>query len=186
MQGTEEQKRELMTKLTLQFQDFAGRSGQVYLDVLETVLKSILVLAWGTFEALTEDLLTGVIEETPALFAAVNTAKFRFTRRDLFRKAYEEAFAVDPAVMAAVNNQGIDALSLTRNLLVHKSGLIDEKFQKESIGIPLLVPFGALALGDAIRIDGKTVVAMVDPTLESGYSMIELVAYWLWARRANA
>ena len=63
MQGTEEHKRDWMTKLTLQFQDFAGRSGEVYQDVLETVLKSILVLAWGTFEALTEDLLTGVIEE---------------------------------------------------------------------------------------------------------------------------
>ena len=34
MQGTEEQKRDLMTKLTLQFQDFANRSGQVYQNVL--------------------------------------------------------------------------------------------------------------------------------------------------------
>lgn len=185
MQGTEDQKRELMTKLTLQFQDFAGRSGQVYQDVLETVLKSILVLAWGTFEALTEDLLTGVIEETPSLFATVNTGKLRFTRRNQFREAYEKSFAADLAIMTAVNNQTIDALSLIRNLLVHKSGLVDERFQKESVSIPQLAPFNSLAVGEAIRIDGKTVAALVDPTLESGYALIESVDAWLMNHRTK-
>ena len=105
MQGTEQQKRELMTKLTLQFQDFANRSGKVYQNVLETVLKSILVLAWGTFEALTEDLLTSVIEENPSLFLGIDSAKFHFTRRDQFRKAYDESFGSDSAVMASIRRR---------------------------------------------------------------------------------
>ena len=87
--------------------------------------------------------------------------------------------------MTAANNQAIDALSLIRNLLVHKSGLVDKRYQDESVGIPLLAPFNSLAEGEAIRIDGKTVAALVDPTLESGYILIESVDAWLTNHRTS-
>ena len=53
------------------------------------------------------------------------------------------------------------------------------------IGIPLLVPYCALALGEALRIDGKAVVSVVDPTLESGYLLIESVDSWLRSNRTK-
>jgi hypothetical protein len=153
---------------------------------LETILKSVLILAWGTFETLTEDLLIRVVEETPSLFTSIDTTKFRFTTRKNFRKAYQEAFVDDPGIMAAINGQGIDALSLIRNLLVHKSGVVDDRFKKEGANVPLLAPFVMLAIGDTIRVDGKTVLSMVDPALESGYALIEAVQAWLSSHRSPA
>jgi hypothetical protein len=64
-------------------------------------------------------------------------------------------------------------------LLVHKAGVVDDRFKKESIGIPLLIPFDTIPSGDSVRIDGETVLKIVDPALESGYALVEAVDAWI-------
>src|SRR5262245_14892449 len=53
------------------------------------------------------------------------------------RRAYSEAFPKGAiAVQAAISDRTLDALSLVRNLIVHKGGIVDKEFLERSPDLP--------------------------------------------------
>ena len=182
MAGDPAHKQQLLTLQTKNCETFIGRTTGSYEHVLETVLKSVLILAWSTLETLVEDLHTNVLSENPRLFGHVQNKKFYFRRRDAFRESYKLAFQSDAVIDRLLAKPALDAVALIRNLLVHKSGIVDSEFRKHGPMVPLLLPFQDIAEGQPIQISGTDVLLMLDPALEAGFALIERVDEWLLER----
>ena len=111
---------------------------------------------------------------------------FRFTVLDGIQSAYLRAFYSDGIeIEKAVKSQSLKALALTRNLLVHKAGVVDSVFLKEGSGIPSLSSFCACGLKHLIFVDGETTRNLVDSAILSSESLIKSVDEWLTTHPAN-
>ncbi|MFA6287164.1 MAG: hypothetical protein WC661_07225 [Opitutaceae bacterium] len=171
---------EHLVETTTMFSKFVMDAGPYAHGILENLLKSILVQAWGAFEVLAEDLLTGVIETHSNCFDPQKIAKkFYFRKRSAIRDSYDRAFASDQAIVAATTDSSVDALSVLRNVLVHKSGIADAMFLTEVANIPLLAEFSSLTSGSPLKINGVHVSTIVSPTVVNGYSLVKAVDNWL-------
>jgi hypothetical protein len=103
--------------------------------------------------------------------------RVQFTSLRAIREAYSLAFSKHyDAIDKALANQSLDALSVARNVLVHRAGVADEAYRKHSNGllnIPRANP------GEVIGLDGEIVVGLVDPMLESVSALIKAVDQWI-------
>lgn len=183
MQGSNEEKQRLLIEHTKNCERFMERTTGAYKNILETVLKTVIILAWGSFETLVEDLHSGVLEESPTLFAHTAGKKFRFRTREAFQGTYSHSFQNDAVIDGLLKNQALDAVALIRHLLVHKSGVVDAMYKRDSGGVPLLAEFASVKIGEPIRISGKSVLNMVNPALDVGYALIEAVDAWIARRK---
>ena len=174
---------EHLVETTTMFLTFTMAAGPYAHGVLENLLKSILVQAWGAFEVLAEDLLIGAVEKHPQCFDPSRiTKKFHFRKRISIRESYGRAFESDSAIVTCVSDSSVDALSVLRNVLVHKSGVADSMFLTEVARIPLLAPFRGLKPGSAVNISGDNVFSIITPTVGNGYTLVKAVDDWLAAR----
>ena len=171
---------EYMVECTSTFEDFISHSDYLH-GVVEGILRSIIVQAWGAFEVLAEDLLVESIAQNQASFGFLKgNEKWRFRSRASIRDCYQKAFPLDNGLItSALYNEAIDALSLLRNLLVHKGGRADQEFLTESKKYSILAPFHGLRLTDPVNLDGEIVLSIVDPAMLSSHALIVAVDKWL-------
>jgi hypothetical protein len=103
--------------------------------------------------------------------------KFKFDRLDGIREAYSLAFynAADE-VDAALTDRALDALSQTRNLIVHRAGLVDRRCYDQTKKLPL-GPKGEI--GAPILLDGEVIKALVEAGIDRCNHLIVAVDDWL-------
>jgi hypothetical protein len=108
--------------------------------------------------------------------------KVEFTGLEAIREAYSLAFppklrrARSANIDTALADTAFDALSAVRNLLVHKGGVADDEYRKKtrmSAYAPKLQP------QEALRLDGETVVKLVNPASQACVRLIKAVDTWL-------
>lgn len=103
--------------------------------------------------------------------------KFKFDRLDCIREAYSVAFynAADE-VDAALTDKALDALSQTRNLIVHRAGVVDRHYYDQTTKLPL-APKGEI--GAPILLDGELTEALVGAGIDRCNHLIFAVDNWL-------
>jgi hypothetical protein len=96
------------------------------------------------------------------------------------RGQYSVAFCRDSSdIDAAMSSYDLDALTLVRNLLVHKNGVPDEMFRGQAKGIPILDPLVALPPHRKISIEGQFVSSLLTSSLRAVKSVVLSVDQWL-------
>lgn len=103
--------------------------------------------------------------------------KFSFTKLEAIRDAYAKAFGDSP-VRDIIDDDSLTGLSLARNVIVHKSGVIDEDFSKGVTTVPSMVHMATL---DKLPIDGRSTQLIVAPAVETALKLIRAVDGWLVA-----
>jgi hypothetical protein len=95
--------------------------------------------------------------------------------RDAYKKAFtEHADSIHNALKD--DNQSLDALSLTRNLIVHKAGKCDSEYKRRAAPIPQLPQ---LAIGQSLMLDGDLVKKLMEPAIFSCRQLLDSVGKWL-------
>jgi hypothetical protein len=177
--STSEERRSDFNRAKNSLDAIIATSIPLYRAAAESLLKSVIIQAWTSFEVLSEDLINGAKAEYPTFFSGVDFSTFRFRSRKRIRAAYRITFADDLNICAAVNHDSVDALALLRNVLVHKAGIADHDFTD---GIPtssLLSPFSGVKEGQPIEINGTVMRSIVDSSFNCGYALIIAVNNWL-------
>jgi hypothetical protein len=108
--------------------------------------------------------------------------RHRFGFSSLFgaRMAYGAAFGEEAMdVKRCVMDDSLDALSAVRNVLVHKSGVIDKDYQGRKAYLKDKIPSGEI--GQRLSLDGVVAVGFIKPALEAASSLIRAVDDWLIA-----
>lgn len=102
--------------------------------------------------------------------------KFDFGRLSGIRKAYGSAFARNTTrIDQVLKSPALEALSIVRNLLVHKANAIDPEYLRRAKSLD--VPRGEI--GHRIVLDGETVVKLIEPAMNCGADLISAVDEWL-------
>lgn len=109
--------------------------------------------------------------------------KFRFDSLSSIREAYSVAFSEKLKrrprhIDDCLSDDSLDAVSLLRNLLVHKAGVADDTFIKASRSITR-VP--QLKLGEKWQASSQTVEMVIAPAIEKISDLIQAVDDWIKA-----
>lgn len=103
--------------------------------------------------------------------------RFNFSVLGGIRDAYEAAFFEDyEAVQEALWDRSLDALHAVRNVIVHRAGVIDEKFVSRVKSIPLLT---GQRPEDKLDLNGGLVARLVGPAFSAVVMLIRSVDNWL-------
>jgi hypothetical protein len=109
--------------------------------------------------------------------------RYEFSRLSVIREAYSSAFDTNTAqVDAALKDDSLDALSVVRNVLVHKAAVVDQGYLKRSQhlkGLPK-APEGHL-----LPLDGENVVGLIKPALVQASQLLRAVDEWLYKHKAS-
>jgi hypothetical protein len=170
---------------------------------LRSLLSSSLVASWTAFETLAGDLWEAAVNARPSLATKLNKPikpnilqKYNyniartmgavmteidavtFTKLENIRSAYESVFADNhgDSIIAALNDNSLDALSQARNLIVHKAGRCDAEYKKRAAGLSQLPP---LEIGHPLPLDGLLVKSLLDPAFACCQRLIGSVGNWL-------
>jgi len=104
--------------------------------------------------------------------------KFNFDRLDGIREAYSEAFHTDgSAISAVVQDKALDALSVLRNVIVHRNGVADETYVRraKSLQIP------QLSSGERLQLTGELTVQTIESVVSCGGLLLKVVSDWVSA-----
>ena len=169
----DEQVTHLIEKTTM-FEKFCTDAGPNAEAVLTNLLKTIVVQSCTVIEVLMEDLYRATKMAFPKNFAHIGPKSWvSFRSRRGFRHTYATAFSHDAGdIDAAITDKSIDALSLLRNVIVHKASLADQDFRDGVNVTPLLAPFISLQNNDPVELDGEIVRSIVDPAFKAGYQLV--------------
>ena len=172
--------------MTESFERFSMYAGPVAEEVIQNLLRGIIVQSWTAFEALSENLFLCAETEakTPPARQTVKPGKRpkeSFRSRDRIRDAYKFGFVIDgEKINTPLSDLCIDALALLRNVIVHKTARADKDFRDGvSVPTPLLSHYSGLGDGDPIVLDGGVVRSIVSPVIQRSYSVIEAVDVWI-------
>jgi hypothetical protein len=106
--------------------------------------------------------------------------RYKFTKLSSIRTAYSAAFYERSnrydLIDDALKDESLDALSLVRNLLVHKAGMADDEYVK---GIASVKKAPSLTLRQTLSVDGKMVAELVDPVVVCCCKLITGVDTWM-------
>jgi hypothetical protein len=182
--GPDEQKQHLVEK-TKMFEKFSADAGPIGMLGLENILKSVVIQSWTAVEVLVEDLLTNTVNDHALVFGHFKIDDHGFRARHQFRKAYRKAFTNDyVAIRSHVDSIFFDALSLLRNVIVHRASKADDLFLAATRDIAVLSQFHGVNTGDAVEPNGETVRVVVNGSLASSFNLIKSVNDWLRAHAA--
>ncbi|MBK7767796.1 MAG: hypothetical protein IPI44_18105, partial [Sulfuritalea sp.] len=103
--------------------------------------------------------------------------RFNFQVVDGIRDAYYSAFEDEPSkVRSLIASDELSALATVRNLLVHRSGSVDQRFLDEHARNSILQHlFPSPILRDLLPMSGLTVHNLVQPTIQLGTNLIVAV-----------
>jgi hypothetical protein len=102
--------------------------------------------------------------------------RFEFTRLSSAREAYMKAFSEKSSkVDAAILSNSIEALSVVRNILLHKAGVADDEYVKQQryLSIP------KAPKGQPIQLDGQNTSDLIKPAIASSKSLMIAVDDWI-------
>ena len=155
--------------------------------IFEGVLKTIIIQAWGAFEALARMLWEKALESGNASIVRPTEKEWKkerlgFGSRGGIRRSFDFGFRIHNApIRSGLDPQIIDPLAVMRNVLVHHAGKVDADFIGHRDGLTMLDGFSALPLNAKIEIDGAVTRNLVDPAIERGYALIVAIDAWLVA-----
>jgi hypothetical protein len=103
--------------------------------------------------------------------------KYSFDKIVEMKEAYETAFSEDAqAILDIVTNRSLDALALTRHVIVHNGGIIDDAFLKRKSDLP---PNILAANGEPLPLDGNITSDLIAPVMQLGWNLIYEVDQWI-------
>lgn len=103
--------------------------------------------------------------------------KVDFTLLNESRDAYARAFSLDyTEIDEAITSLSLDAVSVLRNLIVHKSGKCDEEYQRRQQGIPALPQ---LEIGQTLELNGELIAWTLHDMVETAAKLIRAVDSWI-------
>jgi hypothetical protein len=103
-------------------------------------------------------------------------SRYKFTNITSTKLAYQHAF---PAVFEKIDSiilPEMEILECLRNLLVHRSGVVDEQFLERVKNMPVFPPIQA---GETLCVNGGMVSALLNVTIKSGDALFRAVDDWL-------
>lgn len=102
---------------------------------------------------------------------------YRWSTLSTIREAYGEAFSKDfDDIKSAIEHPSIDALGAARNVLVHKAGIVDKEFKKQSKDWP---QFAHLAENQPLELNGAIVRDLLEGSLGNTISLLKSIDTWL-------
>ncbi|SRR6266496_1324698 len=147
---------------------------------IETILWAMVTGSWTAFEILCEDLFRCAEKAQPSHFAAINFKNPGFKSRKRIRDTYAAFFKDDTAIEKALQDHFLDALSLFRNIKVHKAGIADTQFINGIAAIDVVTPpKRGLKEGDKIEIEGDIVQALIAAAIKPGETLAKSVDDWI-------
>lgn len=147
-------------------------------DEFSVFLKSIVIQSWTVFEVLYTDLLKNVVAAYPKKLLHVQKVD-SVQRLSLLRQKYKEAFDVEQ-INNAIGDQCVDALSILRNVLVHKSGMVDSDFKRKCKEAHLTY-WASLPYNKEVFIDGEQAADLFNRNTACAVKVIRRVDEWLSA-----
>jgi hypothetical protein len=104
--------------------------------------------------------------------------RFSFDRLEDIRRAYAEAAFDDDDLpfQEIFADKSLDVLALTRQVIVHNGGLIDEAFLRRRSDLP---PELLADVGQPIPLNGEIVASLIAPVMQLGWDLIVAVDKWL-------
>ncbi len=98
---------------------------------------------------------------------------------EAIRKSYWLVFRSDCAkIRRALSHRSLDNLHAARNVIVHKSGKVDQIFLNRTAGVPM---FAKAIAGNYFHMDFAMVNTLVLPVLNRGIQLIAVVNDWVRA-----
>ena len=146
---------------------------------VESILWGMITATWTAFEVVSEDLYECARKCRPSYIKKIKNPNFR--RLSKIRETYQSNLR-DTNIDAALSNESIEALSILRNISVHKGGIADELFIKDTSKSTLLSVYSQLKSGDKIEIDGNIVRKLVDNSIQHTLNLAHAVDYWVLFR----
>ena len=150
---------------------------------IEAILMGMITGVWTSFEVLAEDVWNRAVLERPSLEAQITdkewkSSGFRSTKK--LRHLYGYIFRTDETeIFNVLNDDRIDALSLTRNIIVHTGGVIDGDFDGRRATIQALDCFAATPVNQKISLTGPIVLHLLKPMTLLGLQLVKSVDSWL-------
>lgn len=187
--------KEHLIVMTKEQEQLALNCGPFIFGMFYGILKTVCIQSWTAIEVLLEDLCMASIEQHPGCFSVETKerhmrtknnirgkgGRFNFRSRDRFYDSYKSAFSSDADIMKIVMDEGIARLAVVRNLLVHKSGIVDAVFIDEDLSkVPSLNIFPNIKKDDPLLFDGEIVCTIVDAAVAQGYALLRSVDRWLF------
>src|SRR5579862_1945794 len=109
----------------------------------------------------------------------VLSRRYSFDRIEDVRRAYQEAsFDGDATINEIITDRALDALSLTRHVIVHNGGIIDDQLLRRKSDLP---PAILGDIGDPLPLTGPITSDLVSPVMQRGWDLISAVDSWLSA-----
>src|SRR5262249_50760710 len=140
------------------------------------LLKSIIIQAWTAIEVLCEDLWNKSLKAGSSCLTRptekeIDKHRLGFRSRTRIRETYKFVFKLDNTeIMEVLDEPDLDAVAVLRNVLIHKSGIIDATFIKDSKNIQQLQEFRKLNLN--IKLNAEIVRNLIDPIVPLGYYLL--------------
>jgi len=107
--------------------------------------------------------------------------KVDFTSLNGARDAYALAFWEHAdSIHEALANPAFRAISAMRNLIVHKAGICDTEYERNSKGLQNLIPH--LEPGCILTLDGEILARTLVPALKCAMQLIRAVDAWIVAK----
>lgn len=166
---------------------FTSDGNAELLEGLSAVHIGMITGMWTSFEVLAEELWNAAIKERPLLNqhwsnSERNASGFRSVKK--LKNLYSHTFRQDAAdIQNIIGDERIEGLALTRNLLTHKLGRIDQEFDDRRKGTPIPIPclscFDAYGLGQRVEITGPIVQHLISPLPVLGLDLIHHVNQWI-------
>ena len=105
--------------------------------------------------------------------------RFEFSSLDKIRIAYAAAFPAKHEIpILLCDEKALFRLSMVRNLIVHRAGVVDEEFAGKMRNDPEL---SKVAKGETLKLTGTLARELVDPVIECGTQLIRKVDEFLVA-----
>ena len=163
---------------------------------VEAQLLSVILGIWTAFEVLAGDLWEQALNCHPKILADLKGNQnrisgkkpnrkikvredARFSSLDGIRQAYSCAFPNSNAgtIDKILSSNALDTANLTRNLIVHKSAIVDAKYLDDckSRGVKPL----PAKLGKQIMVDGHLIVSQLDPVVKCAQDLLLAVDDWV-------
>jgi hypothetical protein len=103
--------------------------------------------------------------------------RYLFDKLEEIRQAYADAFSDDADdIKNIINDKFLDALALTRHVIVHNGGIIDAAFLKRKNDLPTAIIGN---IGDPLPLDGDVTATLIGPVMQLGWNLLTLVDQWL-------
>jgi hypothetical protein len=103
--------------------------------------------------------------------------KHSFDRLEDIRFNYSEAFFEDrQQIDTILADKSIDTLSVTRHLMVHRGGIVDQKYLDRTKNLPNAP---RAPIGQPVQLDGEIILNLSGPVMKLGLDLIIAVDNWL-------